>query len=365
MKKGLHMERKNGTIERCLHKNKERSIEMNYISLDLEWNQAYAQKALAVQKRLECRLRGEVIQIGAVKLDEDLNLIGSYRIIVKPKFFKVIQRYVMRLTGIDQEMLDHGTPLPEAIERFHRWCGEDFAFLTWGPDDIPMLEDNLRAHRLDGSWLHRVYDLQLIFNRQTDGSKNQRSLEYAMEYFGIEQNLPAHDALNDAYFTALVAQKLDVAAGVAGYDERRGSHLVTAVIGDADGGKKGFATAEALLADASIATPHCPLCQAPLTPLNAILHSKGQRYTRLFSCEEHGKLFLRLHMLRNFNGTLRAKYDILPAEEEAEKDYLRRLQEAAVAPRRHRPRRKTKAPRDHAAGGETKALVTECDVSEG
>ena len=151
---------------------------MNYISLDLEWNQAYAQKALAVQKRLECRLRGEVIQIGAVKLDEHLNIIGSYRITVKPKFFKVIQRYVMRLTGIDQNMLDHGTPLPEAIERFRRWCGEDFAFLTWGPDDIPMLEDNLRAHRLDGTWLRRVYDLQLIFNRQTDGGKNQRSLEY-------------------------------------------------------------------------------------------------------------------------------------------------------------------------------------------
>ena len=37
---------------------------MYYITLDLEWNQAYAQKALAVQKRLACRLRGEVIQIG-------------------------------------------------------------------------------------------------------------------------------------------------------------------------------------------------------------------------------------------------------------------------------------------------------------
>ena len=249
---------------------------MNYISLDLEWNQAYAQKALAVQKRLECRLRGEVIQIGAVKLDEDLNLIGSYRITVKPKFFKVIQRYVMRLTGIDQEMLDHGTPLPEAIERFRRWCGEDFAFLTWGPDDIPMLEDNLRAHRLDGAWLHKVYDLQLIFNRQTDGSKNQRSLEYAMEHFGIEQNLPAHDALNDAYFTALVAQRLDIAAGIAQYDQKRGDYLASGVIGDADGGQQGFPSPEAAMADPIVTAPLCPHCAAPLSPQNAILHSKGQ-----------------------------------------------------------------------------------------
>lgn len=327
---------------------------MNYISLDLEWNQAYAQKALAVQKRLECRLRGEVIQIGAVKLDEHLNLIGSYRITVKPKFFKVIQRYVMRLTGIDQTMLDHGTPLPEAIERFREWCGEDFAFLTWGPDDIPMLEDNLRAHRLDGTWLHRVYDLQLIFNRQTDGGKNQRSLEYAMEYFGIEQNLPAHDALNDAYFTALVAQKLDVKAGVAQYDERRGDNLLTCVIGDADGGEQGFPTPEALLEDEKVAIPVCPICSSPLTPENAMLHSKGQRYTRLFSCKEHGKLFLRMHVLHNFNGTFRAKYVILPADEAGEKDYLKRLQNATAATsRRRRPRRKPKAQAEAGTSSET------------
>ena len=50
---------------------------MYYITLDLEWNQAYAQKALAVQRRLACRLRGEVIQIGAVKLDSRMNICGS------------------------------------------------------------------------------------------------------------------------------------------------------------------------------------------------------------------------------------------------------------------------------------------------
>ena len=45
---------------------------MHYITLDLEWNQAYAQKALAVQRQLSSRLRGEVIQIGAVKLDKSV-----------------------------------------------------------------------------------------------------------------------------------------------------------------------------------------------------------------------------------------------------------------------------------------------------
>ena len=65
---------------------------MYYITLDLEWNQAYAQKALAVQRRLCSRLRGEVIQIGAVKLDKNMRICGSYQIIVKPKYFTKLHK---------------------------------------------------------------------------------------------------------------------------------------------------------------------------------------------------------------------------------------------------------------------------------
>ena len=50
---------------------------MHYIVIDLEWNQTYHEKAMATQKELSIRLRGEVIQIGAVKLDESLALCGS------------------------------------------------------------------------------------------------------------------------------------------------------------------------------------------------------------------------------------------------------------------------------------------------
>ena len=91
---------------------------MFYITLDLEWNQAYAQKALAVQRQLKSRLRGEVIQIGAVKLNENMQPCGSYQIIVKPKYFKKLHRHVSELTGITQDQLDLGSPLTEAAESF-------------------------------------------------------------------------------------------------------------------------------------------------------------------------------------------------------------------------------------------------------
>ena len=316
---------------------------MYYITLDLEWNQAYAQKALAVQKRLSCRLRGEVIQIGAVKLDSKMNICGSYQIIVKPQYFKKLHRHVSELTGITQEQMDEGTPLPEAAERFKKWCGKDFAFLTWGPDDIPMLKENFNVHDIPSTWLDKVYDLQVIFNRQTEDTKKQRSLEYAMEYFELEQHLPAHDALNDAYFTALVAKKLDVPDGVKNYSTVNGDCLEEYVIGDADAGGDGYVAISELLDDDAVKSPVCPLCKSPLKEEDKLLHSKGQRYTFHYNCKKHGDMLLILRLHRNFNETWRAKRTLKLADEAAIAEYRDGLARANIrkkATRRRKPRRR-------------------------
>ncbi len=313
---------------------------MYYITLDLEWNQAYAEKALAVQRRLASRLRGEVIQIGAVKLDKHLNICGSYQIIVKPKYFKKLHRHVSELTGITQEQMDMGTPLPDAAARFKRWCGKEFAFLTWGPDDIPMLKENLNAHGMKGDWLDTVYDLQLIFNRQTEDEKKQRSLEFAMEHFNIPQNLPAHDALNDAYFTALVAQRLNVEEGIKEYLKPMGDTLESSVIGDADAGDDGYVTIGELLDDEVVKNPKCPLCSSKLKSLSKPLHSKGQRYTFRYFCEKDGDMLLSLKLYRNFNETWRAKRTL----EKASKARLAEFEEGLVRTAVRR-RSKRKSPR--------------------
>ena len=65
-----------------------------------------------------------------------------------------------------------------------------------------------------GEWC----DLQLVYARQM-GEKGQTSLQSAMEALHIQADRPAHDALNDAWFTALVAQKLDLKLGQKQYRE--------------------------------------------------------------------------------------------------------------------------------------------------
>ena len=311
---------------------------MYYITLDLEWNQAYAQKALAVQKQLSSRLRGEVIQIGAVKLDENMTPCGSYQIIVKPKYFKKLHRHVSQLTGITQEQMDVGTPLTEAAARFKKWCGKKFVFLTWGPDDIPMLKENFHVNNIDGTWLDRTYDLQKIFNTQTDGLSKQRSLEYAMEYFEIPQNLPAHDALNDAYFTALVAAKLNVREGIRTYDSRNGDYLESTTLGDADAGDDGYVTIEELLDDEPIKAPLCPICKKPMRQDGKMLHSKGQRYTLPFKCHADGEMLLVLKLYKNFNDTWRAKKTVYAATEERLEEYRAGLEKSNIR-RKARSRR--------------------------
>jgi inhibitor of KinA sporulation pathway (predicted exonuclease) len=273
-----------------------------------------------------------------------MRICGSFQVIVKPKFFKKLHRHVSTLTGITQEQMDAGMTLPEAAESFREWCGEDFVFLTWGPDDIPMLKENFNAHRLDGSWLDCVYDLQQIFNRQTDGdTKRQRSLEYAMDYFELEQTLPAHNALNDAYFTALVAQKLDVIKGVAEYDAQRGENLSEAIIGDADAGDDGYVTIGELLEDEIVCSPVCPICKKPLEQKGRALHSKGQRYTFYFTCKKDGDLFEILRLHKNFNETWRARVVFTRANPEKLAEYTSALERGEnrrkTTTRRRRPRR--------------------------
>ena len=324
---------------------------MNYILLDLEWNQAYYEQSQAVQKRLNCRLRGEVIQIGAVKMDGKNRLIGSFSVIVRPRYFRRIHRHVMQLTGITQEMIDRGSPLPEAAERFRRWCGEDAVLLTWGPDDVPMFTDNLRAHGLPTDWVPPVYDLQIIYNRQTDGSSRQRSLEYAMEQFGIEQHLPAHDALNDAYFTALVAARMDVARGIREYDIRQGKYLDLVDFGHADVCEKGFPTLDEVMRDERIAAPVCPTCGKPLEKTGRLLHAKGQKYTQLLSCPEHGHMLMTLRLTRNLDETFRAKRMLTEPSGEEIAAYEQKLAKAGIAKTAGKRRRRRRP------GGSAKAAV--------
>ena len=146
---------------------------MDYIVLDMEWNQPWPGSPSA-RKVLPVQIRGEILQIGAVRVSEEQLVGDEFQVLIKPKYYRRLNRRVSKLTGIKEAQLrEEGVTMAEAIERFRQWCGEDVIFLTWGFDDITILKENLQLYGLEGGWVDRWYNAQMIFNAQTDGSNAQ------------------------------------------------------------------------------------------------------------------------------------------------------------------------------------------------
>ena len=85
--------------------------------------------------------------------------------------------------------------------------------MTWGPDDVRMLEDNLLIHDMDLDWLPASYDAQIIFDDQVTMEGRQYALNYAMFLFGVKP-LASHDALNDTINTVKVLRNLSFLRGI-------------------------------------------------------------------------------------------------------------------------------------------------------
>ena len=283
---------------------------MNYVVVDLEWNQAMNSQA-SVFNKLPIRLRGEIIEIGAVKLNEDMTPGEEFTVDVKPVYFKRMHYKVKKLTGFDKERLNNGLPFPEALAKFREWCGDGVTFLTWGYDDRGIMEQNIIIHDLDWDWIEDWVNLQLIYSMQVSGDREQKSLASAMEHFGIEQTRVAHDALGDAYNTGLVCSHLDMENGLRHYHETasRSGDLPSSGSSGPEPLKhdciSAFASKGDAFADCSLAAPACPICGAEMQ-FSRWINQGDQRYMCLAECPQDGKLLLRIKFKHSDDGSYSA-----------------------------------------------------------
>ena len=325
---------------------------MNYIVMDMEWNQPWPGSPSS-KKVLPVQIRGEIIQIGAVRITEDQQVGDEFQILIKPKYYRHLNRRVSKLTGIKETQLrEEGVPFPEAIEAFRSWCGEDIVFLTWGFDDIGILRENLMLFNLDTTFTERWYNAQMIFNAQTDGSTAQKALKTAMEMFEIEATRPAHDALGDAYHTALICSRLDLKKGAAEYDEALKSHengfhgaelpgcIARKVFYDYPDKRSALS---AMAGEENI----CPICGSRMLG-SRWFAQPGHRYMDLATCPEDGKFLIRVRLSAQSDGSIRVSRLTYEATSEAAEAYARRAEKAdpednATRPRRRRRRRSSAA----------------------
>lgn len=108
---------------------------MFYVIMDLEWNNSY-------NKYKKCFVN-EILEIGAVMVNEELEVIDTFSVIIKSQLIKKLSGRVKNLTHITNEDMSSGVSFQRAVSDFSKWIGKrNCVFLTWGNSDIRVLVDN-------------------------------------------------------------------------------------------------------------------------------------------------------------------------------------------------------------------------------
>lgn len=178
---------------------------MQYIVVDLEWNGSYSKKAHGYFN--------EIIEVGAVRVDEQMRLVDTFHATIKPVVSKKLSTIVTDLTNITAEELEDGTTFTAMLRQLARWIGnEPAAILTWSTTDLLVLMENCRyfTGRQEIPFLRNYMDFQ-VYAQQRMGveTSQQLGLAKAGELLGIpEDNMSLHRALDDSKLTAAILQKV-------------------------------------------------------------------------------------------------------------------------------------------------------------
>ena len=159
----------------------------------------------------EVGLPNETIQIGAVRLDENLEIAGQFMTYVSPQY-GYISDFIHRMTGISGRDIQNAPQMKEALEHFMSWLpSPDIEMISWSYTDRAQIEREMEVKciRLDGmeELMRGWIDCQEEFSRKLKNRK-RFNLTDALVIADIPYVGEAHDGLTDAYNTALLFKKL-------------------------------------------------------------------------------------------------------------------------------------------------------------
>lgn len=143
----------------------------------------------------------EVIEIGAVKLDENLNITDTFQSFIKPKINSILSDFIKKLTKIDQQDVDSAESFSRVYDKFLSWAGEKPSILTWGKMDKKFILSSISIHNADASILKCFKNIQRKVSLILNHSGNI-GLKMAMQLSGLTQEGESHRALNDAIDTS-------------------------------------------------------------------------------------------------------------------------------------------------------------------
>lgn len=281
---------------------------MNYIVLDMEWNQAYSYAEMVKDPVM---LTGEIVQIGAVKLDDTFRPVDSFHQRVKPCYYLEIHPRVAEVTRLTTADLRQGASFCSAFEAFSDWCGSDFRFLVWGTEDMKVLRKNMMLHDIATADMPQHYNLQNIFTAQLSGKVKQYSLRNALALVH-EKPYAAHDALNDAMSTVLVCNHLDMARGLVEYQEliEKRSGVVEQYEFE-----ELYYDLDDVLSDDYVVSFECPDCGEIVWGCDWVKHT-GHQLLSVARCDDSGEFLIKLKLRYALDDQIRVKRMVYELTEE-------------------------------------------------
>ncbi|QOX62091.1 exonuclease domain-containing protein [Anoxybacterium hadale] len=204
---------------------------MDFIIYDLEFNQDFSPAKAHRERDKGCGSKSgsssvsgsgngrgneirpcfEIIQIGAVKLDERLNRTAELNRYVKPSIYPEVSPFITELTGITTEHLSTEAYFPDIYQEFIGFSSSETPVLcVWGMADLKEFYRNIEFHGLDKKQMPRNYMNLQLYVSQHFGLPKGRSLKLstAAELLKIPLIHPFHNAFYDAYYTAEILRKI-------------------------------------------------------------------------------------------------------------------------------------------------------------
>lgn len=176
----------------------------NYIVIDLEMCN------VPQSKREKYKCANEIIEIGAVLLNNSFQIIDEFKTFVSPEYGRIDQ-YIEKLTGIRNQDTACAPKLKEALDMLFDWLPDGIVMVAWSDNDAYQLgtetrRKGIKSEKLD-LLLENALDCQAMFGERMNSPKTYR-LSEALIITGTAYDEGAHDALVDARNTALLFEKI-------------------------------------------------------------------------------------------------------------------------------------------------------------
>lgn len=320
---------------------------MNYVVFDLEWNQCPYGKEKEIKT-----LPFEIIEIGAVKLNKDRKYVDRFHQVIRPVAYPKLHFRTQEIVRMNQEELEHGASFSDAVREFLAWAGGDAQFCTWGSIDLVELQRNMKYYGLLSLLKGPVhyYDVQKLFAIEYEDMKSRRSLEYGIDYLGLEKKLDFHQALSDACYTAEIFQKIDMDIVLA-YDsidvyqnpKSKKEEIHAVYNGYSKFISREFKDKEEAMADREVRSTHCCLCGRNARKKLWWFSANSKNYYSISICPVHGYVKGKIRLKKTDEGRVYVVKTIKVSSEMEAEEIRRKKEEAREKRRKKRQEEKRRA----------------------